>query len=154
MSPTEDMYCAILNNSITTIIQCCRNVVTAERVDSVVGDVTLLDSSHALRIFWVTFFYPLCASGMRMISACCKMHELAAEGMTIVEDLAKKREPLPDVEAVYLITPTENSIRLLMNDFRLGMHMYRCAHIFFTESKSAKFAHRCYEVVSNSVCQH
>ncbi|XP_022711544.1 protein ROP-like isoform X2 [Varroa jacobsoni] len=71
--------------------------------------------------------------GMRMISACCKMHELAAEGMTIVEDLAKKREPLPDVEAVYLITPTENSIRLLMNDFRLGMHMYRCAHIFFTE---------------------
>lgn len=63
------------------------------------------------------------------------MHELAAEGMTIVEDLAKKREPLPDVEAVYLITPTENSIRLLMNDFRLGMHMYRCAHIFFTESK-------------------
>ncbi|XP_003747308.1 protein ROP [Galendromus occidentalis] len=71
--------------------------------------------------------------GMRMISACCKMHELAAEGMTIVEDLGKKREPLPDVEAVYLITPTENSIRLLMNDFRLGMHMYRCAHIFFTE---------------------
>lgn len=64
------------------------------------------------------------------------MHELAAEGMTIVEDLGKKREPLPDVEAVYLITPTENSIRLLMNDFRLGMHMYRCAHIFFTESKS------------------
>ena len=73
--------------------------------------------------------------GMRMISACCKMHELAAEGMTIVEDLGKKREPLIDVEAVYLITPTENSIRLLMNDFRLGMHMYRCAHIFFTESK-------------------
>merc|ERR1711963_785658 len=63
------------------------------------------------------------------------MHELSVEGITIVETIEKRREPLPAMEAIYLITPNEKSIKELMNDFQ-SQHRthYRAAHVYFTEA--------------------
>uniref|UniRef100_A0A1I8FU53 Syntaxin binding protein 1 n=1 Tax=Macrostomum lignano TaxID=282301 RepID=A0A1I8FU53_9PLAT len=70
---------------------------------------------------------------MRMISACCRMHEIMSEGITLVEDVSKKREPLP-LEAIYLLQPTRESVQLLMADFSGVRMQYRAAHVFFTEA--------------------
>merc|ERR1719318_1945767 len=72
---------------------------------------------------------------MKMVSACTKMHELSKEGITIVETIEKKREPMPAMEAIYLITPTETSVKGLLNDFQSqNRTTYKAAHVYFTEA--------------------
>lgn len=72
----------------------------------------------------------------KIISSCCKMVDIMSENIMIIEDLHKKRQPLPKKEAIYFLTPTDKSIRDLLGDFQCSSPdkvQYKGCHLFFTD---------------------
>ena len=55
--------------------------------------------------------------------------------MLVVESIEKRREPMPAMEAIYLIGPSEDSVRCLLQDFSSqNRTTYKAAHVYFTEA--------------------
>ncbi|KAJ8277962.1 hypothetical protein GJAV_G00082180 [Gymnothorax javanicus] len=68
----------------------------------------------------------------KILSSCCKMADLMMDGITIVEDLFKIREPVPEMRAVYFMTPTAECVEALINDFKVKPK-YKAAYVYFTD---------------------
>ncbi|XP_043942819.1 syntaxin-binding protein 3 [Protopterus annectens] len=69
----------------------------------------------------------------KLLSCCCKMSDLLAEGITTVEDIYKDRAPVNNLKAIYFITPEEKSVDGLISDFKKGCHKYKAAYLYFTD---------------------
>lgn len=66
---------------------------------------------------------------LRILAAALPLTELVNEGVTIVEMLDLRREPLPRLPAIFFITPTAESIAQFAQEDKA---QYREFHLFFT----------------------
>ncbi|KAL1916713.1 uncharacterized protein VTP21DRAFT_5417 [Calcarisporiella thermophila] len=75
------------------------------------------------------------ARALRFLSAVCNMYDILEENVTLVENLERPRNPYPDLEALYLLTPSVESITRFVNDFSPpSQSKYAAAHLLFTSS--------------------
>lgn len=66
----------------------------------------------------------------RILSAAMRMSDILEAGVSVVEDIAKRREPLP-LAAVYFISPSPSSVAHLVADFE-SKPLYPSVHVFFS----------------------
>lgn len=75
--------------------------------------------------------------GMKIVSACLKMKDILDNGITLIEDLSKARQPLPYLEAIYFVKASKENIMSIKGDVTKSnggydVH-YKAAHLFFTQ---------------------
>ena len=100
---------------------------------SIVGDKILNEVIRSVKVPGEWKALILDPLSTRVVSSCCKMRDIVMEGVTIVEDLLKGRQSLP-LEAIYFVSPTDNSVQAIIDDFKDSNNpRYTAAHIFFTE---------------------
>ncbi|KAJ9555304.1 hypothetical protein OSB04_009918 [Centaurea solstitialis] len=73
---------------------------------------------------------------VRIMSHSCKMADITDEGVSLVEDINKRRQPLPNMDAVYYIQPTKENVTMLLSDMAGKTPLYRDAYVFFSSSIS------------------
>ena len=53
----------------------------------------------------------------RVLSSALSMFDVMQEGLALVESLEKSRQPMPEMEVIYFIEPSERSIQMVCDDF-------------------------------------
>ncbi|XP_065859405.1 protein transport Sec1a [Euphorbia lathyris] len=73
---------------------------------------------------------------MKVMSHACKMSDITDQGVSLVEDLFKRREPLPSMDAIYFMQPSKENIVMFLSDMSGREPLYKKAYIFFSSSIS------------------
>lgn len=71
----------------------------------------------------------------RVISSALTMFDIMERRVTLVEQLARKRQPFPEMDVVYLVSPTMASVHKICADFESkSKARYANAHVFFLDT--------------------
>ncbi|KAL3126327.1 SEC1 syntaxin [Cryptosporidium hominis] len=83
---------------------------------------------------------------LKVISSCCSFYDIIEAGVTIVEQLHSKRQPLRKMDCIYFVTNEKRNLERIQKDFE-GEGMYRSAHLFVTGFRGERMAG--FDILSN-----
>ncbi|KAL5571957.1 hypothetical protein UlMin_021554 [Ulmus minor] len=69
---------------------------------------------------------------VKVMSYSCKMSDITDQGISLVEDLFRRREPLPSMDAIYFIQPSKENVVMFLSDMSGREPLYRKAFVFFS----------------------
>ncbi|KAF2298210.1 hypothetical protein GH714_018621 [Hevea brasiliensis] len=69
---------------------------------------------------------------VKVMSHSCKMSDITDQGISLVEELFKRREPLPSMDAIYFIQPSKENIVMFLSDMSGREPLYKTAFVFFS----------------------
>ncbi|XP_020244221.1 SNARE-interacting protein KEULE-like isoform X1 [Asparagus officinalis] len=69
---------------------------------------------------------------VKVMSYSCKMADITDEGVSLVEDLFKRRQPMPAMDAIYFIQPSKENVIMFLSDMSGRCPLYRKAYVFFS----------------------
>ncbi|XP_047068544.1 probable protein transport Sec1a [Lolium rigidum] len=69
---------------------------------------------------------------VKIVSNSCTMTDITEQGVSLVEDLYKRRQPLPSLDAIYFMQPTQENVRIFISDMSGKHPLYKKAYIFFS----------------------
>ena len=71
----------------------------------------------------------------KVVSSVVRMSEILDDGISLVEDIEKNREPFPSMNGIYFIQPRAAAVKTLIADFKSERKkLYKKAHVFFTST--------------------
>ncbi|PIN24669.1 Vesicle trafficking protein Sec1 [Handroanthus impetiginosus] len=69
---------------------------------------------------------------VKVMSHSCKMSDITDQGVSLVEDLFRRRQPLPSMDAIYFIQPTKENVIMFLSDMSGREPLYRKAYVYFS----------------------
>ncbi|KAA8521921.1 hypothetical protein F0562_012765 [Nyssa sinensis] len=69
---------------------------------------------------------------VKIMSYSCKMADITEEGVSLVEDIYRRRQPLPTMDAIYFIQPTKENVIMFLSDMSGRTPLYKKAFVFFS----------------------
>ncbi|KAL2902271.1 SNARE-interacting protein KEULE [Bienertia sinuspersici] len=69
---------------------------------------------------------------VKIMSCACKMADITEAGVSLVEDIYKRRQSLPTMDAIYFIQPSRENIVMLKSDMAGKKSLYKKAFVFFS----------------------